>query len=392
MKRAFLIFSIFISFTYISLAQDISEQTKRREALEKEIKFLDKQLSNTTTQHKNSTKELELIKKQISNRKTLILQITNEINRIDKNIKEKQREVNSLKSHLESLKKNYEHLIYNSYKYRDKTIWILYILASKDFEQGYRRWNYLKRFSISLKESAIVIKEKSLILENQIVTLNLLKEESLKMKEGREAEYRSLAAEEKRARDIVQKLSRRERQFRKQITEKRREVEKLNREIERLIAQAAKAQQKDDYKNREIDIVLSGKFENNRGKLPWPVRQGVIIEKFGQHNHPVFPNIKLPFNNGINISTTLNAPVMAIFDGEVKQVLVMPGYNQCILIQHGNYYTFYTKMETIYVKSGDIVKTGETIGVLTESEGNSILHFQLWQGTTKQNPEIWLSK
>lgn len=392
MKKALTILC-FISLSIISVyGQNINEQTRRREALEKEIQFLNNQLSNTSKQHKNSTKELELIRRQISNRKTLILQITNEIEAIDKNIRQKQNQVNKLKSDLDNLKKNYEHLIYNSYKYRDKTIWILYILASKDFEQGYKRWNYLKRFSISLKESALVIKEKNKKLESEIIELNTLKERSLKMREGRESEYRSLASEEKRARDIVQRLSRQERQFRQQITDKRREVERLNREIERLIAQAAKAQQKDDYKNREIDIVLSGKFENNRGKLPWPVRQGVIIEKFGQHNHPVFPNIKLPFNNGVNISTTLNAPVMAIFDGEVKQVLVMPGYNQCVLIQHGNYYTFYTKMDKIFVKSGDIVKTGDTIGILTESEGNSVLHFQLWQGTTKQNPEIWLSK
>jgi murein DD-endopeptidase MepM/ murein hydrolase activator NlpD len=137
---------------------------------------------------------------------------------------------------------------------------------------------------------------------------------------------------------------------------------------------------------------LSGIFAENKGKLPWPVKEGVIIEKFGQHNHPVFKHIKLPFNNGVNIATSLNSEVMVVFDGVVKQILVMPGYNQCVLVQHGNYYTFYTKMEKVRVSAGDQVKTGEVLGILTESEGNSVLHFQLWQGTSKQNPEHWISK
>ncbi|MDD2584229.1 MAG: M23 family metallopeptidase, partial [Bacteroidales bacterium] len=109
------------------------------------------------------------------------------------------------------------------------------------------------------------------------------------------------------------------------------------------------------------------------------------------HNHPVFKHIKLPFNNGVNISTSLNAQVLAVFDGIVKQILVMPGYNQCVLIQHGNYYTFYTKIEKVRVSTGDKVTTGEVIGILAENEGNSVLHFQLWHGTTKQNPEHWIS-
>jgi murein DD-endopeptidase MepM/ murein hydrolase activator NlpD len=118
----------------------------------------------------------------------------------------------------------------------------------------------------------------------------------------------------------------------------------------------------------------------------------VIIDHYGQHYHPVFKNIKLPFNNGITISTTLNAQALSIFDGVVKQILVMPGYNQCVLVQHGNYYTFYTKLERVTVKSGEEVRTGQPLGILAETEGNSAIHFQLWSGTVKQNPEIWLRK
>jgi murein hydrolase activator len=137
---------------------------------------------------------------------------------------------------------------------------------------------------------------------------------------------------------------------------------------------------------------LSDKFENNKGKLPWPVKSGAIVEQFGQHYHPVFKNIKLPFNNGVNIATDAKADVFCVFDGIVKQILVMPGYNQCVLVQHGNFFTFYTKLEKISVKSEQKISTGQVIGSLNETDGNSVIHFQLWKGTEKQDPEKWISR
>ena len=175
-----------------------------------------------------------------------------------------------------------------------------------------------------------------------------------------------------------------------QLNVKRREVEKLNREIERILTAAVKEKERPDYKATSVDIALSEEFGNNKGKLPWPVKRGAIVEQFGQHNHPVFKNVKLPFNNGVNISTEAGADALCVFDGVVKQVLMMPGYNQCILVQHGDYFTFYTKLEKIYVKSGQKVRTGDALGSLTVSDNESIIHFQLWKGTVKQNPENWI--
>jgi len=372
-------------------AQNVSEQTKKREEIEREIAFLDKQLAANKSKQLSSTKELNFIQRKILNRKKLLQQIEQEIKVIETRTGEREKQVARLSKELESLKKNYSHLVYNAYKYRDRTIWILYVIASNNIEQGYRRWSYLKNYSVAIRKNAQSIKEKNHKLQEEIGILAKTREESLKMRNQREQENRSLQQEEKSAKDIITQLSRREREFRQQLTAKRKEIERLNREIERILAEAAKAKTSSDYKNTEADKVLSDKFENNKGRLPWPVKEGVIIDHFGQHNHPVFKNIKLPFNNGVTISTNLNAEALAVFDGIVKQILVMPGYNQCVLIQHGNFYTFYTKLDRVRVKSGDAVKTGQTLGTLAEAEGNSAIHFQLWSGTVKQNPEHWLS-
>jgi len=173
----------------------------------------------------------------------------------------------------------------------------------------------------------------------------------------------------------------------RELEKKRQQVEKLNREIESILSQALKAQQKE---KKPIDYTLSGMFEQNKGKLPWPVAKGVVIGKYGVHYHPVYKNLKLPENNGIDISTSKNAEVLCVFDGVVKQIIMMPGYNQCVLIQHGTYFTFYCKLKKVNVKTGDKVATGEPIGILNEEGNTSELHFQIWKGTTKQNPAVWL--
>lgn len=392
MKRILLILLLVTATVSTGSAQSIEQQTKKREAIERELELLDKQLQTTKSQQKTSTRELNLIQQKVANRRRLLSQIEADIQYIDHQSRQKEQEVKKLEKELENLRDKYKHLVYNAYKNRDKTSWILYVLASRNVEQGYRRWSYLRSYSQTMKNTAQTIRDKTQGLQKEMEKLADMKLESVSMKTQREKEYRSLAQEEKKAKEIITTLSRREREFRSQITAKRREVERLNREIERILAEAAKANDNAGATEIAKARVLSGIFAENKGKLPWPVKEGVIIEKFGQHNHPVFKHIKLPFNNGVNIATSLNSEVMAVFDGVVKQILVMPGYNQCVLVQHGNYYTFYTKMEKVRVSAGDQVKTGEVLGILTESEGNSVLHFQLWQGTSKQNPEHWISK
>ena len=133
-----------------------------------------------------------------------------------------------------------------------------------------------------------------------------------------------------------------------------------------------------------MDYALSAKFGDNKGRLPWPVK-GVVIQKFGQNYHPVFKNLKMPYNNGINISAAAGSTACAVFDGVVKQILVMPGYDQCVLVQHGEYFTFYCKLKRVRVSTG-----GRIGDISLNEDGNAELHFQLWKGTAKQNPENWL--
>ena len=387
-KFAALILSIFISTLIFS--QNVSEQTERKQKIEEEISYLDKQLAATKTRKQSNTKELNYIQRKISNRKKLLREIENEIKSIDNEVSKKEQQIAELDRSLESLKRSYSELVYSAYKNRDQTVWLMYVLASKNIEQGYRRWSYIKDYTSALREMADEIRGKSLRIAEEKYQLAKIKNNSLTNQAKKELEVKRLSTDESKAKQVISQLSRKEKEMVQQLNVKRREVEKLNREIERILTVAVKEKERPDYKATAGDIALSEEFGNNKGKLPWPVKRGAIVEQFGQHNHPVFKNVKLPFNNGVNISTEAGADALCVFDGVVKQVLMMPGYNQCILVQHGDYFTFYTKLEKIYVKSGQKVRTGDALGSLTVSDNESIIHFQLWKGTVKQNPENWI--
>jgi len=384
--------SLFLLIAVNLSSQSVTEQTKRKQQIEEEIAFLDKQLAATKSSQQANTKELSFIQRKITNRKKLLKELDEEIKEISNQVVSKEQEIVKLNDNLQELKKRYSQLIYFSYKNRDQKMWLMYILASDNIEQSYRRWIYVRDFSRAIKKMANDIRSNSEKISSERETLTQIRENSISAQAKKQQEFKKLSQEEISAKRAISQLTKKEKEVRQQLNEKRKEVERLNREMERILAAAVKEQKSPEYKESVADRALSGKFENNRGRLPWPVKRGVITEQFGQHYHPVFKTVKLPFNNGINISTDANANVYCVFDGEVKQILVMPGYNQCVLVQHGNYYTFYTKLDRISVKTGDKVSTGQALGSLAESDGGSVIHFQLWKGTEKQNPELWISR
>ncbi|HBY01268.1 MAG TPA: hypothetical protein DEG92_01785 [Rikenellaceae bacterium] len=374
-------------------AQNTSEQERRKKQIEEEIAFLDKQLASTKQKYAANTKELTYIRRKIANRKKLLTEIENEIKAINNKMEEKEQQIMQLRNDLGQLKRDYSKLIYSAFKNRDQTSWLMYVLASDNLNQGFKRWAYFKEFNLSMQKRAGLIKNTSEQINSEVGELEKIKLSSIKVQTKKSQEFKKLQTDEQGAKRTISQLSQKEKEFRTQLNAKRKEVERLNREIERILSEAVKAKNSPGYKESTADRQLSDKFELNRGKLPWPVKRGAIVDEFGQHFHPVFKNIKLPFNNGVNIETDINAEVFSVFDGVVKQVLFMPGYNQCVLLQHGNYYTFYCKLEKVNVKSGDKVKTGESLGKLASSDENSsVIHFQLWNGTVKQNPESWISR
>ena len=383
-KRLIIIILIVTATVLEAGAQDVSAQREAKKKLEEEIAFIDNQLKDIISRQKASTQQLTIVQKQVSNRKKLVDQADAEIRVLRTQINDATAQINALQANLDTLQSYYNDLIYNAYKNRDNKVWFMYILGSENIGQGYRRFAYLGNLSESANAQADNILQTQAQLQAEKAKLDSLVVVATATRQQRQKEYNNMKADEQKSRTLVNSLNKSKNQYTKDLQAKKKQVDALNKEIERILAKAVKEQ-----KEETIDYTLAGRFEDNKGKLPWPV-QGVITGKFGNHNHPVYKNIQLPTNNGVDITAARNAAVRCVFDGTVKQVLVMPGYSQCVLVQHGTYYTFYCRLGKVSVKAGQKVSAGDSLGTLDVTDGSSVLHFQIWKGTDKQNPESWL--
>lgn len=370
-------------------AQDLNAKQERKQKIEQEIRFLDKQLKNLGAKHRSTTEHLTLVQKKVSARKSLLNRIDGQIRDLDGQIAEKKVEIARMQSELDTLGIYYDRLIYNAYKNRDTKVWFMYVLGSESVGQGYRRLTYFKNLSDAVGVQADRIRETRARLEQEQASLQESRRQLMALRGQREKEYKELVSDQKQSQSLIKRIAKDQKKYRKDLAAKRKEVENLNRQIAKMVASTVAA----DKRSKDmVDPTLSGEFAQNRGKLGWPVNEGVITDRFGVHYHPVYKNIRLPENNGITISTNAGAEVFSVFDGVVKQIVVIPGYNQCVLIQHGKYYTFYCKLAGVNVKPRQKVRTGESIGYLTEDGNVSSIHFQIWDGTVKQDPEKWLKK
>ena len=369
-------------------AQDTGEYEKRKARLEQEIEMLDRQLAENVSRSRSELSRLTLVRAKISGRKSLIKESDRQIRKYADDIYLTQKKINRMNARLDTLSSYYEKLIRNAYKNRDARVWYMYILASEDLGQAFRRYSYFRNLSSQARVQGDKIRTAREELEAEKARLWTLKSEAEKVRKSRQDELVSLQQEESEVARIVSALKKNRSKYEKELAAKKKQVEALDREIERIIREAMKTSKSKGEKT-EIDYKLAEEFSSNKGRLPWPV-QGAVVERFGQHYHPVFTNVKLPFNNGISIAVAKGAEIDAVFDGVVKQIVVMPGYNQCVLVQHGNYFSFYCKLKTTAVKPGDKVRTGQKIGTVDTINGETQLHFQIWQGSKPQNPESWL--
>ena len=378
-------------------AQDTRRQESRKAQLEKEIAAINRQLKDNARSSSRALTDLALVRRKISARQELIAESDREIRALDDSMKVRQQEIDRLQARHDTLSLYYNRLVRGAYKNRDSRLWYMYILSSENIGQAVRRFGYLKGLSRNMSEQAKNIQETAAALELEKDRLAGLKEEAQVLRGQRQADVDALRGEEGESASLVARLEKDRRKYQDDLRKKNREVEALNREIAAIIRKATakpKSSGKSTAKGGKttstaVDETLSKNFASNKGRLPWPV-EGTVIESYGQHYHPVYKNVKLPFNNGVTLAVARGAQAKAVFDGTVSQVVVIPGYNQCVLVQHGSYFTFYCKLKSVTVKAGEKVKTGQVLGTVDTLSGEDQFHFQLWQERTPQNPENWL--
>jgi septal ring factor EnvC (AmiA/AmiB activator) len=384
----------------------------------KEISETENVLSEVQKNRNESLDLLDLIDKKISIRNNLIDNINKDLTKVDYNINELELQINALNSDILKLKREYANVIWKSYLNRQKINQFMYILSASNFNQAYRRLKYLKQYSGYRKRQIKAIQDVQLDLTKKITELDLQKSEKTQLLSKVESENKSLSKEQDEKKVLVNNLKKKEKELLSKIRENNRAADKLKNEIERLIRKeiednnsriARKSKSKASKSTKETyaskssssvissltpeDLALSNSFKENKGKLPWPTERGIITGYFGERHHPVYKTLVIR-NYGIDISTVEGSEVRAVFDGEVRGVIPILGANYSLLVRHGNYYTLYTNIIDVKVKSGDKVKTKQLLGrVFTDRLSNAtILHIELYENLNRLDPQVWLSK
>lgn len=379
-------------------AQSSDELKKKQQQLKEDIQYKEKLLQQIKEDSKSSSTKIVLINKKLTQREELILTLREEINFIDEKIAANEDLINALESDIESLKEEYAKMVVQAYKTRNTSDKAMYIFASDDFGQAYRRLKYLQQLSDYRQKQAQAIQLTQASLEKKKASLENQREEKNNVLNSQNREKLTLSRERQERESKLNKLLKDEAKYKQELAESERKTEELKQMIKKAIQREIEARNivNEQPPGSTIKLTpeaqeLSNNFTSNKGKLPWPVDRGEIVQYFGEQPHPFLKQVKVK-NNGIKISTTDNMRARAVFDGEVSKIMIIPGAGKVVMIRHGEYISVYMNLKETFVTTGDKVKTKEEIGVLLTDKGETELEFQIWKNTDLLDPSYWIYK
>ena len=408
-------------------SQDRNKLEKEKIKLEKEIASMNKILNETKKTKKMSTSELRVLEKKIAQRKKLIKNINSQMGMLNNEIKSTQQSIGELCKEIAVLKESYAQMLRYAQKNKTNTDKLLFIFSSKDYKEAYQRYIFFRQFGDLQKEKLTQIQSKTNELSKRTNELELKRNNQEKLLQQELKNSNALDKEKKEKQKTVNQLQKKEKQLAKNLQDKQKQVKKLQQQIDNAIAAEVKKQQELAAKkkkqmeakstsgnSKEVaankaaietakkknytiattpeEVALSSSFEANKGKLPWPTSQGVIVSQYGVHKHPEVKGAVIE-NKGIDIRTTKGSSVRSIFKGEVSRIAKGPNGLLVVIIRHGEYMSVYANLKSVSVKNGQKVDTKQTIGIVsTNEDGVSEYKFQIFKGTHHLNPSIWLSK
>lgn len=407
----------------LSFGQSSLELKKQRERLDREISELQKVLSAKTQEKLLSQREVAALSKQLKLREDKISTINSELRIINNNIAENNKIVDRLTAELEKMKQDYEKMILFAFRNKNAYNKMMFIFASKDFNQAFKRVKYLQQFTDARKIKVAEIEDTKKQIELKIAQLEQDKKTQQALLKEQEAERSAIAKDRAAHSKELNQLASEERNFRGQLSKKQQEKKRLDAAIKTAIAREVEAARRaeEERRRRQAEAEakksgtsvaeaekkiekktgsavlnstpeaakLSAGFQSNRGRLPWPVGQGNVVRNYGSVT--VERGVR-DFYDYIRIRTGDDAPVKTVFEGTVLQVINIGSY--AIVVQHGEYLTAYSNLKTVSVSKGQKIATGAVIGTADgDAEvGYSYIDLSIYKGTTSMNPSSWIAR
>ena len=419
MKRRHIILILLLLVSASAYCQKTKGKSKQQlqseiTSLQKEISTANQLLKKTKKDREMTLNEVSILDKKIKQREQLIKAYNNQIAVLDEEINKGQSNIKSLNSDLGKLRKEYSKMIVFAYKNRSHYDKLEFIFAAETFNQAFSRLRYIQQFSDARKTKMeqIALTEKR--ISGEVEASQKAREEQAVLLKDERTQRQALQQEKDELNQQVTNLKKKEGSIQQDIKNKQQQAQKLQKAIDDIIAEEirkanaeAEKKRKEEEKKKgsttspkekgmaltPAEKTLSSNFVSNKGNLPWPVERGVISSSFGKHASVVSDKV-IVTNNGIDIATTEDTQARAVFDGVVASVTKLTGTNMVVIIRHGEYFTVYSNLESVSVKSGDNVRTKQNIGKIhtNKTENKTELHFELLKETQRQDPANWLSQ
>ena len=400
MKFLSKIYIFLFMFSVLQLnAQDYQARQKKLEAqkifLNKEIIQINSLIVESKKRSKNLANDLEDLQLKISVRDKIININNSQLNNLTNIINNKNDRIVDLQINLTNLKNEYEKIIYNSYKKRSTQMKLMFLFSSENINQAFKRFQYFKQYSKYRKKQAEKIVQIQQEIEENVDSLVISKSQKEKLIEENKDAKQSLTKEKQQQDDLLKGLLKNQKDYTAQINKKEKQAKLIDNEIQKLIrlaiAESNKNNNSTNFALTPEGRLISSNFQANRGRLPWPVKEGVIVRRFGTQPHPVVRTTTIN-SNGISIATSPSSIAYSVFDGEVLSVYGFSGGNPGVLIRHGKYISNYQNLSSIFVNKGDKINANDEIGVVftNESNGKTILKFNIFNELKPENPTIWL--
>jgi len=397
-------------------AQSRKELEEKKKKTQEEISMTRQVLEETQKKKKQTLNNLVLLGKLINNQNELIQTIREEISGVEDEIAMKTNLINDLEYALEQEKQRLAKVMVQAYKSRSQFSRLAFIFSAQSFNQAVSRIKYIRKIASFQKKLMHDIRDRKMEVNAKLLELEGVKHKKSNLLGTEETERRQLEKDRQNKDMLAKSLNGKERELRKKLTAQQQALKRLDQAIRNLIAKEMESQRRSTAPAPATSSksgtseqstaktgsaapastltpetkALSAAFSTNRGKLPWPMERGVITQGFGTYQHPELHGVTL-VSNGVDISSVSGAQARAVFKGVVSAVLSIPGQEQAVLVNHGEYFTVYAKLSKVLVKKGDKVDTRQPLGVVfTDEDGKTELQFQVWQGQKVQNPVLWL--
>lgn len=409
----YILILLFFLSSDLLFSQNKTKLEKEKQELEIKIKQTHSQLNKEKKKKNSALEQLQLSNKKIKQHNQLLNNLENTIKVQNSSIKKVEKQTLEIEENIlikeEELtltQNTLSNIIYQTYVWKNTYNESFFLISSDDLNQLYKRKQYLNQLALNRKNQ--ISKIKKIRKELERVKQKLINEETELLKEekrledifsNKESENKILELEKNNNSKIVFEIKKNEQHYRNKLNEQKKEANEIEEQIKKIIEEEIRKSREEAEKNNSgspltpEDLELSSNFTSNKGRLPWPLEKGIIVSSFGIQKNKAISGVETK-NNGIDFSTDPGQNCRVIFDGKISRIFFIKGKGKAVLVNHGNYFTVYSGLENIVVKSGDKVISKQKIGTIITSETTkeTQLHFEIWKGKETQNPVKWLYK